>query len=80
MKIMNGSESAAGTNPMLLKIRHAALNKAFTQIREKRFNLDESRTNGWISEEEYQKELVNLILEGNKIRMEQKQIEEYLKL
>ncbi len=65
-------------NPMFLRIRHAALDKAFSQVRDRRFELDESRTRGRISEDEYQKQLVQLILQGNEIRTEQKEIETQL--
>ncbi len=71
-------EHSTMQNPTLLRIRHAALDKAFTQIRDRRFDLDESRSNGWISEEEYQQKLVRLIIEGNQIRIEQKEIEQLL--
>ena len=71
-------EQSTIQNPALLRIRYAALDKAFTQIRDKRFNLDESRSNGWISEEDYQSQLVSLIIEGNEIRIEQKEIEQLL--
>lgn len=73
-----GREHSTMQNPMLLRIRHAALDRAFTQMRDRRFNLDESRNNGWISEDEYQSQLVQLILEGNQIRVEQKEIERLL--
>ncbi|MFW9848538.1 MAG: hypothetical protein ACFFF4_05325 [Candidatus Thorarchaeota archaeon] len=66
------------SNPMFLKIRQAALDKAFTEVRNKRFHLDESRSKGRISEEEYQQNLLKLILEGNEIKNQQKIIEEQL--
>lgn len=71
-------ENNAGSNPMFLRIRQAALDKAFTEIRSKRFDLDESRSHGWISEEEYQKGLLQLIIEGNEIKSQQKEISEQL--
>ncbi len=63
---------------MFLKIRHAALEKAFTEIRHKRIDLDEKLSNGWISKEEYQKDLTKLIIEGNDIRTKKSEIEEKL--
>ncbi|MFW9955438.1 MAG: hypothetical protein ACFFD3_12865 [Candidatus Thorarchaeota archaeon] len=71
-------EASNHSNPMLLKLRYAALDKAFSEIRNKRFRLDESKTHGWISEEEYQQGLVQLILEGNEIKNQQRIIEEQL--
>ena len=71
-------ENNAGSNPMFLKIRQAALDKAFTDIRTKRFDLDESRSQGWISEDKYQQNLVKLIVEGNDIKNQQKEIAEKL--
>ena len=54
---IDSREKLAISNPMFLRIRQAALDKAFAEIRNKRFNLDESRSQGWISEEEYQQGL-----------------------
>jgi hypothetical protein len=65
---------------MFLRIRQAALDKAFSEIRNKRFNLDESRSQGWITEEEYQQNLIKLIVEGNDIKTQQKAIEQKLEL
>jgi len=73
-------EKFANSSPMLLKIRQAALDKAFTEVRNKRFYLDESRSKGRISEEEYQQNLLKLILEGNEIKNQQKIIEEQLNI
>jgi len=75
---INRRENTAGYNPMFLKIRQAALDKAFTDIRSKRFELDESRSHGWISEDEYQKNLITLIVEGNEIKNQQNLIAEQL--
>ncbi len=71
-------ENSTIGNPMLLRIRQAALDKAFSQMRDKRFNLDEAHSNGWITEDEYQQSLLNLIIEGNEIRNQQRVIEEQL--
>ncbi len=75
---MNRRENNAGHNPMFMRIRKAALDKAFIEIRSKRFELDESRSQGWISEEEYQQNLIKLIVEGNEIRNQQSEIAEML--
>lgn len=75
---VNRRENSTIGNPMLLRIRQAALDKAFSQMRDKRFNLDEARGNGWITEDEYQQSLLNLIIEGNEIRNQQREIEEQL--
>ncbi|MDF1540485.1 MAG: hypothetical protein P1Q69_16435 [Candidatus Thorarchaeota archaeon] len=71
-------ENNAGYNPRFLKIRQAALEKAFAEIRTKRFDLNESRSQGWISENEYQQNLINLIVEGNDIKNQQNEIAEKL--
>lgn len=75
---VNRRESSTIGNPMLLRIRQAALDKAFSQMRDKRFNLDEARSNGRITEDEYQQSLLNLIIEGNEIRNQQREVEEQL--
>jgi hypothetical protein len=75
---IDSRESLSNSNPMFLRIRQAALDKAFAEVRNKRFNLDESRSHGWITEEEYQQSLIKLILEGNEIKTQQKAIEEKL--
>ncbi|MGY5861488.1 MAG: hypothetical protein RTU09_03875 [Candidatus Thorarchaeota archaeon] len=67
---LNCLESSGGTSVALMKIRHAALGKAFDDIRRKRFELDEKKDRGHISESLYQKLLLNLILESNNIRSE----------
>ena len=71
-------ENTVGSNPMFLKIRQAALDKAFTDIRSRRLELDESRRHGWISEDEYQKNLIALIVDGNDIKNQQNEIAEQL--
>ena len=63
---------------MFLKIRIAALDKAFSEVQSKRFHLDESRSHDWITKENYQQSLIKLILEGNDIKNQQSQIEEQL--
>ena len=73
-------EISSSSNPMFLKIRQAALDKAFSEVRTKRFHLDESRSNNWITEENYQQSLIKLILEGNDIKNQQRQIEAQLGL
>ena len=77
---IDGRETLSNSNPMFLRIRQAALDKAFSEIRNKRFNLDESRSQGWITEEEYQQSLIRLIVESNDIKIQQKAIEEKLGL
>ena len=64
-----------GANITLMRIRHAALEKAFIDIRRKRFELDEKRARGHISETLYQKLLLNLIVESNGIRSEREDLE-----
>ena len=67
---LNCPETKRGTNVTLMKIRHAALGKAFDDIRRKRFELDEKKDRGHISESLYQKLLLSLIVESNSIRSE----------
>ena len=61
-------------SPVLLKIRLAALGKAFNDIRRKRLDLDFSKDRGYISEEEYQSSLLKLIIESNDLRNKQEEI------
>ena len=75
---VNRREELSSENPMFLKIRYAALGKAFTEIRNKRFSLDEELNKGRISQEAYQKNLLSLIVESNEIRDERKEIGEVL--
>lgn len=72
---LNFSEGNGGANLTLMKIRHAALGKAFDDIRRKRFELDEKKDRGHISETLYQKMLLNLIVESNGIRSEREDLE-----
>ena len=67
---LNCPKANGGANVTLLKIRHAALGKAFDDIRRKRFELDEKKDRGHISESLYQKLLLSLIVESNGIRSE----------
>jgi hypothetical protein len=67
---LNCPEAKRGTNVTLMKIRHAALGKAFDDIRRKRFELDEKKDRGHISESLYQKLLLSLVVESNSIRSE----------
>ncbi|TET80591.1 hypothetical protein E3J38_05320 [candidate division TA06 bacterium] len=67
---LNCLEANRGANVTLMKIRHAALGKAFNDIRRKRFELDEKKDRGHISESLYQRLLLNLIVESNNIRSE----------
>lgn len=72
---LNFSEDNGSANLTLMKIRHAALGKAFDDIRRKRFELDEKKDRGHISEALYQKLLLNLIVESNGIRSEREDLE-----
>ena len=63
---------------MLLKLRSAALGKAFSEIRNKRIKLDEGVSKGWISNTDYQQSIVNLVLESNGILDEKKEIDKVL--
>ena len=72
---LNCSEDNEGANLTLMKIRHAALGKAFDDIRRKRFELDEKKDRGHISETLYQKLLLNLVVESNGIRSEREDLE-----
>jgi len=72
---LNCPEATGGTNLTLMRIRHAALGKAFNDIRCKRFELDEKKDRGHISESLYQKLLLNLIVESNSIRSEREDLE-----
>ena len=67
---LNFPEANKGANVTLMKIRHAALGKAFDDIRRKRFELDEKKDRGHISESLYQKLLLSLVVESNSIRSE----------
>lgn len=71
-------EQVKSMNPMLLKIRNAALTKAFGEIRNRRFKLDDELNRGHISDDEYQKGILGLIMESNDIRNQQKVIGEVL--
>jgi hypothetical protein len=77
---LNRREDNSTVSPTLLKIRHEALGKAFNEIGKTRFELDEKLDNGWISEEDYQKNLLKLILESREIRDKQQEISEKLGL
>ena len=71
MKLTLDRPKANGNaNVTLMRIRHAALGKAFDDIRRKRFELDEKKDRGHISESLYQKLLHSLIVESNSIRSE----------
>ena len=67
---LNCPEANGGANVTLMKIRQAALGKAFDDIRRKRFELDEKKDRGHISESLYQKLLLSLIVESDNIRSE----------
>ncbi|MHA1480620.1 MAG: hypothetical protein ACTSQZ_04265 [Candidatus Thorarchaeota archaeon] len=71
-------EKVKSMSPMLLKIRNAALDKAFGEIRNRRFKLDDELNRGHISNDEYQKGILGLIMESNDIRNQQKAIGEAL--
>ena len=68
-------ETNRGANLTLMRIRHAALGKAFNDIRRKRFELDEKKDRGHISEPLYQRLLLNLIVKSNNIRSEREDLE-----
>lgn len=72
------SKGLQSKNPMLLKLRSAALDKAFSEIRNKRFKLDEEVTKGWINNTDYQQSILNLILESKEIQNERKEIDKVL--
>ena len=61
-----------------LKIRHAALEKATKAIKQERFELDRKLDKGCISKQEYQKNLMDLIIKGNKLKNERQEIESQL--
>ncbi|MHA1576917.1 MAG: hypothetical protein ACTSU3_06115 [Candidatus Thorarchaeota archaeon] len=71
-------EKVESVNPMLLRIRNAALDKAFGEIRNHRFKLDDELNRGHITNDEYQKGILGLIMESNDIRNQQKVIGEAL--
>ncbi|MHA1636589.1 MAG: hypothetical protein ACTSUB_01105 [Candidatus Thorarchaeota archaeon] len=72
------SKGLQSKNPMLLKLRSAALERAFSEIRNKRIKLDEKVSKGWISNSDYQQSIVNLILESKGIQDEKKEIDKVL--
>ncbi|TFG11619.1 hypothetical protein EU537_11935 [Candidatus Thorarchaeota archaeon] len=80
MNELNRREDSSSTSSTLLKIRQEALGKAFNEIGKRRFELDEKLDNGWISKEDYQKDLLKLILESREIRDKQQEINEKLGL
>ena len=67
-------ESNGGANLTLMKIRHDVLGKAFNDIRRKRFELDDRKDRGHISESLYQRLLLNLIVKSNTIRSEREDL------
>jgi len=77
---LNRPEATGGTNLTLMRIRHAALGKAFNDIRRKRFELDEKKDRGHISESVYQRLLLNLIVESNTIRSEREDLNRTINL
>lgn len=74
--MVNELNSSGIGGKVFLKIRHAALEKAATAIKQERFALDKRLDKGQISKSEYQKDLMNLIVKGNKLRNERQEIEE----
>ena len=72
---LNFQDDNGGANVTLMKIRHAALGKAFDDIRRKRFELDEKKDRGHISETRYQKLLLDLVVESNDLRSEREDLE-----
>lgn len=67
-------ENSGGTSPVFLKIRLAALEKAITEIRHKRIDLERRMDEGRMDNEEYQRSVVQLITEGTFIKSEHQQI------
>ncbi len=71
---LNCPKATEGTSIRLMRIRHAALGKAFNDIRRKRFELDETKDRGQISEPLYQRLLLKLIVKSNNIRSEREDL------
>lgn len=65
-------------SPAFLKIRLAALEKAFNQVRNMRILLDEKLDRGHLSQEDYSRSINVLVAEGVQIRAEQARIESAL--
>lgn len=62
-------------NPTLLKIRYAALGRAFEDIRKQRANLLSELRNGILDVADYRKEIQKLVDRGNEIRTNIERIE-----
>ena len=71
---INTRNSSDLNSPVFVKIRLAALGKAFNEIRRKRLDLDFSKDKGHISEVEYQSSLLQLIIESNDLRNQQEEL------
>jgi hypothetical protein len=76
--VINSGNSSDLNSPTFLKIRLAALGKAFNDIRRKRLDLDFNKDKGHISEAEYQSSLLKLIIESNDIRNQQEELHDRL--
>ena len=73
IRIRNRSSSLdtnQNTSMIFLKIRYEAIKKAIQAIRHKRLLLDERLSKAQVSPKEYQKEIVQLVVEGKKLRTE----------
>ena len=76
--VENLNDAGGMSGSVLLKIRHAALEKATKAIKQERFELDRKLDKGHISKQEYQKHLMSLIIKGNKLKNERQEIEDRL--
>ncbi|MHA1962323.1 MAG: hypothetical protein ACW99U_19130 [Candidatus Thorarchaeota archaeon] len=65
-------------SPIFLKIRLAALEKAFDQIRTNRMEIEAEMNRGKLSEDDYSKSVSKLIVQGTQLKAEQRQIESTL--
>ncbi len=74
----NNLSNVRQTSSTFAKIRMAALGKAVAEVRRERFSLDEMLHKGRISESDYQKSLMKLIIRGNELRNEKIVLEEVL--
>ncbi|MGY5874725.1 MAG: hypothetical protein RTU30_03170 [Candidatus Thorarchaeota archaeon] len=74
----NNLSNIGQTSSTFVKIRMAALGKAVAEVRRERFSLDEMLHKGKISQSDYQKSLMKLIIRGNKLRNEKLVLEEEL--
>lgn len=73
-------KSSREENPIFLKIRLAALEKAFDEVGHRRMALEESLNRGKISKNNYQESIIKLIAEGTRIKSEQDEVSNKLRL